>query len=185
MPLNSKAVANYFLELAKRFGETLDPMKIQKLVYFGHGWHLAFTKDPLIDDQIQAWDYGPVVPTLYHEFKIWGNGAILAPAIRSEFSSYRRDSGGSSVVRTAIPSIFEFAGPSGDVMFAKELIEKTWEVYGHMTGIELSQLTHESGTPWQVTRQRYPGFRSVGIPNRVIREHFTAKLEANESGAVA
>lgn len=183
MPLLSKAVANYFLDLVKESGETLDPMKIQKLVYFGHGWHLAFTGDPLIDDQVQAWDYGPVVPTLYHEFKKWGNGAIREPAFRSEF--YSSDSSNSTIYRTVVPSIFDFGGSSGKVLFAKELIEKTWEVYRHMTAIELSQLTHEPGSPWLEIRKRYPGLRSVGIPNGKIRRHFEEKLEANQSGAVA
>ena len=177
MPLYTEAVANYFLELATRAGAPLDPMKIQKLVYLGHGWHLAFTAAPLIDDQVQAWAYGPVIPALYHEFKRWGNGAIRAPATRS-------DLGESPALRTVIPSIFEVAGPAGDVRFAQELMERTWAVYGQMTGLELTQLTHAAGSPWHKIRKRYPDLRSVGIPNWMIRKHFRAKLQANASGEV-
>src|SRR5215510_7158653 len=68
-PYDSKAAANWFLDL----GQPLTPMKLQKLVYFAHGWSLALTGVPLIKDAVEAWRYGPVIPALYHEFK--HNGA--------------------------------------------------------------------------------------------------------------
>ena len=58
-PYSAKAVANYFLARAKESGETLSPMKLQKLIYFAHGWHLAVFDAPLLDEEVQAWDYGP------------------------------------------------------------------------------------------------------------------------------
>ena len=81
--------------------------------------------------------------------------------------------------RTVIPSIFEVAGPAGDVRFAQELMERTWAVYGQMTGLDLTQLIHESEGPWHKIRKRYPDLRTVGIPNWMIRKHFRVKLQAN------
>src|SRR5208282_4587731 len=68
----SMAVANWFIENLSR----VDPLKLQKLVYFAHGWHLALRDQPLIDELVEAWDYGPVVPSLYHQFKRYGNQSI-------------------------------------------------------------------------------------------------------------
>jgi len=45
-------------------------MKLQKLVYYAHGWHLALNNEPLIDEQVECWQYGPVISSLFHEFKI-------------------------------------------------------------------------------------------------------------------
>ena len=84
-PFNSKAVANHFLELAKRDGQTIDPMKIQKLAYYAHGFFLALYDKPLLDDRVEAWKWGPVIPSLYHEFKQYGGGPIVGLATDVEF----------------------------------------------------------------------------------------------------
>jgi len=68
MPLPSAAVANYFLDLGLRESIPITPLKLQKLVYFAHGWYLGFTGEPLLNEGIQAWEYGPVIPSLYHDF---------------------------------------------------------------------------------------------------------------------
>ena len=84
MSYPAKAVANYFIDIARCEGEQLSPMKIQKLVYFAHGWYLALYDEPLLDEKIEAWRYGPVVPSLYHEFKRYGSGTIERYAIDFE-----------------------------------------------------------------------------------------------------
>jgi uncharacterized phage-associated protein len=52
MPFSAAAVANESLRLAHRDGKTITPLKMQKLVYFAYGWHLAMTKRPLISEPI-------------------------------------------------------------------------------------------------------------------------------------
>jgi len=71
------AVANYFIKKGIDTKKSVSPMKLQKLVYFAHGWRLALYNSPLIDEAIQAWQYGPVIPGIYHEFKHYGNRDIL------------------------------------------------------------------------------------------------------------
>ncbi|MDR1179204.1 MAG: SocA family protein [Spirochaetales bacterium] len=56
-------------------------MKLQKLIYFCQGFHLAFFDSPLFDEDIQAWSHGPVCPSLYHRFrKFESNPVILIDA---------------------------------------------------------------------------------------------------------
>src|ERR1700676_3931940 len=80
------AVANWFLARAAADGKSLDPMKLQKLIYFAHGWSLALTDIPLIEEHPEAWDYGPVIPSVYHEFKLFGRKPITERAKRFEIS---------------------------------------------------------------------------------------------------
>lgn len=56
-------VAHYILKKTGR----IQAIKLQKLCYFAQGWHLTWLGDPLFDDEIKAWRYGPVVYTLYRE----------------------------------------------------------------------------------------------------------------------
>src|SRR5258708_10309168 len=60
-PYPAEAVANYFLEKSWEEGKSVDPLKIQKLVYFANGWHLGLYGSPLIDEEVRAWTYGPVI----------------------------------------------------------------------------------------------------------------------------
>jgi len=72
-------IANYFLSKAEQQGqELLSNLKLQKLVYYAQGIHLALDNEPLFPDEIQAWDYGPVVPELYHRYKNFGASCIPA-----------------------------------------------------------------------------------------------------------
>lgn len=61
-PYKAKAAANYCLDLAEEEGKRLDPMQIQKLVYFAHGWYLALTGEPLVEEHPEAWAYGRSFP---------------------------------------------------------------------------------------------------------------------------
>ena len=59
-------VANYLY--SKGF---TDKIKIQKLLYISFGFYSYFQKENLFDDKIEAWQYGPVIPNVYHNFKNW------------------------------------------------------------------------------------------------------------------
>lgn len=50
-------------------GEPLTNLKLQKLLYYEQGFHLAMFGSPLFNDDIEAWAYGPVVPDVYHKMK--------------------------------------------------------------------------------------------------------------------
>lgn len=54
-------VAHYILNKTGR----IQAIKLQKLCYLAQGWHLTWLGDPLFDDEIRAWRYGPVIYSLY------------------------------------------------------------------------------------------------------------------------
>lgn len=157
----TKAVANYFLELAERDGTHLTPMKLQKLVYFAHGWSLAIDDTPLIRDTVEAWQFGPVIPTLYHEFKRFGSGDITGRALRPYMPDHNS-------VRFIEETVTDTK--------TQELLDQVWSVYGKYTGIQLSNLTHASGTPWEKIYSGAKGRKNVDIPDLVIKEYFTELL---------
>ena len=76
-------VANYILEISREESpdddyDLITPMKLQKLVYFCQGYFLALNGTPLFSEPIEAWDHGPVCPTLYHLFKRYGSSPLVA-----------------------------------------------------------------------------------------------------------
>lgn len=49
--------------------ETTTTMKLQKLLYYCQGWHLAWDGVPLFKDRIEAWANGPVVRSIYRRHR--------------------------------------------------------------------------------------------------------------------
>lgn len=57
-------------------GERLTNLKLQKLLYYQQGFHLAFFGTPLFGDTVEAWMYGPVVPSVYNEYSSYGSSTL-------------------------------------------------------------------------------------------------------------
>jgi len=167
-PFSSEAVANYLLDLAEAERVRLTPMKLVKLVYIAHGWYLAIKDQPLIDDKVEAWQYGPVVPDVYHSFKRFGGREIDS-----------RATGGSWLDGFAHLPLDQSADD------ARQIIRKVWDVYGRFTGPQLMSLTHKAGTPWYQVWHDKGGCkrRHVDIDDHVIKKHFVEKV--NERNATA
>ena len=149
MAVSPLAVAKYFIERAAP-SDDLTPMKLVKLCYIAHGWHLALREDPLSSEPAQAWKYGPVFPSVYYEFKHYG---------RDRIPRYEADSISTRPVR------------SGDT---EAILEKVYKEYRHFDGLQLSTLTHKKGTPWYKVWYEQGGKseRGAEIPNALIEEHY-------------
>jgi uncharacterized phage-associated protein len=146
-------VANSFLVRAQSEGvKDIDPLKIQKLVYHLHGWHLAVTGHPVIGERFEAWPHGPVNSTIYHKFKKFGFRVITAyatdidPITGLEAANYV---------------------PTTDLRFY-DIFDRVWNRYKGYTGQQLSDFTHAVGTPWSYARENDLQY----IPDALIREHF-------------
>jgi len=162
MPFPAKCIANEFLKIAKEKGDALTPMKLQKLVYFAHGWYLALTGQPLISERIEAWQYGPVIPALYHEFKVFGNDPITASA-----TDFHLEDGKAKFKPNTLD---ECGADKEEIDKVKSLIARVYDVYGPFTAVRLSNSTHMQGSPWQQVYK--DGVKRLAIPDEIIKNYF-------------
>jgi uncharacterized phage-associated protein len=138
-----KYVAEYLLSLASKDNNPLTPMQVLKLAYIAHGWQLGLHGRPLVNEPVEAWQYGPVIPSIYHRYKRYGGSFIdECPA--------------------EVPDCFD------DV--EHDVMKQVWSGYGKRSGISLSSLTHEPGTPWYITINQ-SGRGSV-ISNDLIEDYY-------------
>lgn len=166
IPLDTKSVANFFIDLARRNQKIITPMKLQKLVYYAHGWCLALFEKPLINEAIEAWRYGPVIESLYHELKHYGNQNI-DDLLTDVVVFTGRD--GKEEFQLCTPRIPENSN-------LKELLEKVWSVYSPYSPIELSSMTHQPGSPWdQVFKEKGAIERNAEIGQELIKEYFKVR----------
>ena len=75
LKLSPENVAKYLLLKAAEEGDTITPLKIQKLVYLSYARSLI-NGFKLFDEPFQAWPNGPVIPSLYRAFKEFGYNPI-------------------------------------------------------------------------------------------------------------
>lgn len=149
-----KHVANAILQRDFEDGcATITPMKLQKLVYCLHGWHLAITGKAAIDGKFEAWPYGPVEEELYHLFKAYRNKPITKYA-----QSWDGDEQKAFVV-----------SQNGNKEFY-DILDFVLGRYMPLSATQLSAMTHMPGTPWSKTRDNH----KTTIQDELITEHFRA-----------
>lgn len=71
-------IANKLLCKAANYrgGELMSNLKLQKMLYYEQGYHLAKFGTPLFQEEIEAWMYGPVVPSVYEYYSKFGANGI-------------------------------------------------------------------------------------------------------------
>lgn len=158
MPYPSRTIAALILQEAEKQGKEVDHLKLQKLLYFAHGIHLAVAGEPLLDEPIEAWRYGPVVRSVYAEYRSHGASQI-SPPDRS----------------------IDLHGPNAAT--AHRVIKLVVNTYGDRSGVELSKLSHASGSPWQTVYTRSSGLLTgpERIEDGLIRAYFDGLV--GKSGA--
>jgi uncharacterized phage-associated protein len=127
-----------------------DHIKLEKLVYFCFAKYLTKTNKRLFDDKIYAFSRGPVVQSVYEEFKY--KTGLLKYSLAKE-------------------SRILFAKDGVDKL---DCIVKTIEQYGSKTGDELVNITHRESSPWSVSY--IEGKLFLEIPIDAIKERY--KFEA-------
>jgi len=158
MPYSAESIANAFIELAAKEGKQLSNMKLQKLLYFAQGHSLSLRGEPLITDEAQAWDYGPVYPEVYHAFKHFGAGSIEKPLAHPFFDP---EDGEDSD---------PWAAPRDPADHA--FLQAVWNEYSGKSAVQLSEMSHVTDGPWEQARKASPGARHVVIPKERIAAYF-------------
>ena len=119
-------VAQYFLALVdEESGDLISNLKLQKLLFYAEGLHRALYDRPLFGDKIIAWNHGPVVVDLYHEYSKYGSGAIPVPE-NFDASAFTEEE--------------------------SEVIEEINRAFGQFSAWKLRNMTHEE-SPWKETPQ--------------------------------
>jgi uncharacterized phage-associated protein len=141
-------VANRLLEIAAHKGVTLTPLQLIKLCYMAYGWNLEMFGQRLFDEQPQAWQYGPVIPSVYQKVKQFRDQPIAGRLASTEW----------------------FGNPAPLSADEDRLLNSVFESYGRFSGIQLSTMTHQPGTPWY--QVWHTAGRNAAIPDDLILQHY-------------
>lgn len=76
-------VARYIVQRCNNQNRAISNLKLQKILYFVQAEFLVTKNQPCFVESIEAWEFGPVVPEVYHQYKIYGGANI---PFRRQFS---------------------------------------------------------------------------------------------------
>lgn len=151
MPYPVSVIAQAFVKMGAEKGRPFTQAKLQKLVYFAQGYHLAKYGEPLIEEEFEAWRFGPVVPAIYELYGLFG----IDP-IRMNEKSYCRE----------LNNISDQA---------KSSIAFTWNVTKDLSARTLARWTRRKDSAWHWC------FSGKGLPrsmdNLAIRKYFIKYFE--------
>lgn len=116
--------------LKRGFEENIDitPMKLQKLIYLVYKKYYQDTEKSLFSEPFEVWKYGPVVRSVYDEFKDYKANAIRRYAEENDKAVL--------IVNEELSVNF------------KKAMDYVWDKYKRYDGIPLSEMTHRKGTAW-------------------------------------
>lgn len=136
-------IARYIIERCNLQGKPISNLKLQKILYFVQAEFLVTRNQPCFAEEIEAWDFGPVIPEVYHKYKIYGGASI--PTI------------GKAMNLIAISK--------NDQVLINGMVDEC----AKYSASALVELTHNQ-TPW-IEAYYSEGYNNV-IPKNKIKEYF-------------
>ncbi|WPU08095.1 type II toxin-antitoxin system antitoxin SocA domain-containing protein [Pseudarthrobacter oxydans] len=151
--LNVDDVADYFLTRdADREEPDVTHLKLQKLLYFAQANYLASTNERLFNEDVEAFEHGPVVYRTYRKYN--GTRQILAAS-------------GTHVAQQRVHVPEDVA----------HFLDAVWDKYKDCSAGQLRNLTH-CQDPW---KQHYmDNSYRVTIPDESMVSFFRQKVPAQE-----
>lgn len=136
-------------------------MKLQKLMFFCHSDFLLAKGTGLIEQQFEAWDFGPVIPYIFQEFKNFTKAPITERAYRFDPITAKR-------VYADCTLLPEDAN----------LLRSIFNLYKNASASALSQLSHKPNSPWDVARSLFDEGRN---PDRRISDRLIHSFQRRAS----
>lgn len=117
----AKDITDYFLSKTINEDSKMTNLKLQKLLYYAQGLHLALFNKELFSEEIEAWQHGPVCVSIYHDFKQYGSNIIPYNNCKKDFNN---------------------------ILSSKqtEFLDEIYDVFGQFSAWKLRDMTHEEPT---------------------------------------
>lgn len=146
--MNAKLVASYFIKKANRLGSEnadfegnndLTNLKLQKILYFAQAEYLKRFNKKLFEDEIEAWQYGPVVKNVYEWLKGCGAFAITEMDVK----------------------LYDVEIIPKDI---ERFLDEIWNKYSEISAWGLVKRTHKAGSAWSKTYRNGMGNKNIIEP---------------------
>jgi uncharacterized phage-associated protein len=144
-------IAKYIIWLYQQAAERITNLLLQKMCYYAQAWYLANFHKPLLEEDFQAWIYGPVCPQLYKTYKEFGKDGIEIAIDPKELCQISEDD--------------------------KRYLQDVVAAYSKFSAIELMLMSHEED-PWMNARKGLAADQQCFnvIPKEEIEHYFSERI---------
>lgn len=151
-------VAKFVVNYAAENNKDVTNMKLQKILYYLQGFSYIVFGEPLFNDEIEAWPYGPVVRKAYVNFSVFGSREIPCYNNIMEFLFFKR---------TTLDELENYKDIFNERV--KNFLEINSNNLLDYSANELVNSTHKDGTPW--SKNYVEGLKNT-IPKSDIEKYF-------------
>ena len=120
-------VARYIIWYCEEKKYIVSNLKLQKILYFIQAKFLVEKNTACFSEKIEAWTFGPVIPDVHQQYKIFGNAHIPCVDVQDDFKISEQD---------------------------KALIDNMIDKCSKFTASQLGEITHRQ-TPWKKAYKSY------------------------------
>lgn len=152
-------VCRFIIEYSNQCEYGVSNLKLQKLLYFEQAYFLTGTEDgrPCFSEKIEAWDFGPVVPDAYRQYKQYGSMDIPTPDTYFDFDNN---------------NIWDVERKKYDPVDIrdedKNLMQTVIDGFARFSATDLVALTHRQA-PWI---DAYTPYKNNEITQEAIKRYF-------------
>jgi uncharacterized phage-associated protein len=143
------------MQVARTLGQlsswSLSNLEMQKIAFIAEMLHLGRTNAPLIDEQWQAWSYGPVQPDLYHHVKMFG-----AEPVKDIF----------------------FNAPLPDGSTHEKAVRDAYGLMKNFKSGQMINITHQKNGAWANSYKS--GIKNSVIPKSAIRAEYDTLIRDDD-----
>lgn len=129
--------------------EGITHLKLQKLLYNAQGVCLATTGEKLFEEDLIAWDHGPVVRNVYDTYCVFGRNQIIIPTTAENNEIVQKIENDSTI---------------------KEILDMVYDNFSIYTAWQLREMSHAPGSPWDKTE------KNKIINTDMIKDYFKKEI---------
>lgn len=144
---DSLTFAKALVHMAQMEDRGLNMSQIQAILYIAYGVWMVEHDERLFEEHPQAWQYGPVFPRVYSKLKKGMTDTQV------QYLKLKEDS----------PERLSF-------------LERCFRRYAWTSACDLAAPHKAKGTPWSQTRKENPESPTARIPDSLVKEWFTERV---------
>lgn len=169
--MDAMIIADYIIELSTngKLNHKINNLELQKYLYYINARYMVENGgEPLFNDTIEKWKFGPVLPNVYHTYKNYGAGPI------EEVSDHETVDISDGILHF-YPNPSDFKKIPHKV---KNMIKETSKKLSDMNPFELVELTHEHAE-WKKDEYRIlNGEKHLAYSPEAINDYFVNNKKA-------